>query len=85
MACRRCNEFKGIQTEGIDSETNLQVPLFNPRTQEWAQPFQWTDNGLFIIGSIPAGRATVETLRMNNEFNIRSRKRWICVGWHPPS
>lgn len=84
LACRRCNEFKGVQVEGFDSETNSHAPLFNPRTQEWADHFQWTNDGLTIIGITSIGRATVETLKMNNDFIVRSRKRWVSVGWHPP-
>lgn len=84
LACRRCNEFKGTQIDGIASETNSRVPLFNPRTQIWSEHFQWTDDGLFIVGLTPIGLATIEALKMNNDFIIRSRKRWVSVGWHPP-
>ncbi len=84
LACRRCNEFKGIQVEGVDPDTNFEVPLFNPRLQKWAEHFRWAEDGLFIIGLTAVGRATVETLKMNNAFIIRSRKRWVSVGWHPP-
>jgi hypothetical protein len=35
LACRLCNSFKGIQTEGRDSETGQTVRLFGPRRQRW--------------------------------------------------
>lgn len=31
LACRRCNEFKGVQTKNTDSDTGRVVKLFNPR------------------------------------------------------
>lgn len=41
LACRMCNGFKSDQTEGRDPLTNQHVPLFNPRTQNWADHFRW--------------------------------------------
>lgn len=84
LACRRCNEFKGIQTTGIDPQTNSVVTLFNPRFQTWTDHFEWTNDGLAVIGLTSIGRATVQALNLNNAFIVRSRKRWVSVGWHPP-
>ncbi|MCI0394564.1 MAG: HNH endonuclease [Chloroflexi bacterium] len=83
-ACRRCNEYKGDQTTAIDPETGQEVPLFNPRTQAWSDHFFWDDNGTLIVGLTPIGRATVVALNLNNEYAVRSRRRWVSVGWHPP-
>jgi len=33
VACRPCNEFKGVQTRAQDPVTGQTVPLFNPRAQ----------------------------------------------------
>jgi 5-methylcytosine-specific restriction endonuclease McrA len=30
VACRLCNNFKGVQTEAVDPETGQRVRLFNP-------------------------------------------------------
>jgi len=34
LACELCNQYKWIQTEGIDPQTGKQISLFNPRQQE---------------------------------------------------
>ncbi len=39
LACRRCNEFKGVQTHAIDPRTEQTVALFNPRQQSWRVHF----------------------------------------------
>ena len=39
VACRKCNELKGVQTEAIDPETGKMAPLFHPRTQLWKDHF----------------------------------------------
>lgn len=84
LACRRCNEFKGVQTSAVDPETSETVLLFNPRNEVWSAHFAWTEDGTLIIGLTPVGRATVDALRLNNEYVVRSRRRWVSIGWHPP-
>jgi hypothetical protein len=34
-ACHRCNYYKGPNFTGIDPETQMVVPLFNPRRAVW--------------------------------------------------
>ena len=83
LACRLCNGYKGMQSEAIDDETNLIVSLFNPRTQNWNEHFEWNDEK--IVGKTPCGRATVKALKLNNEIILPVRKRWITAGWFPPT
>ena len=42
-------------------------------------------DGTQIVGLTDCGRATVETLRMNNPRIVRARRLWASVGWHPPT
>jgi hypothetical protein len=84
LACPSCNRHKSQSTRATDPETGQQVPLFNPRSQLWHDHFHWREKGLYILGLTPTGRATVETLHMNNPFIVRARRAWIMVGWHPP-
>jgi len=30
-------------------------------------------------------RATVTALNLNHPLIVESRRRWVAVGWHPPS
>lgn len=84
LSCAWCNSFKGAQTEAVDPQTGQSVALFNPRTQNWVEHFTWSDDGLRIIGLTLTGRATIEALKMNNEYIVPARRLWVLAGWHPP-
>lgn len=84
LSCRRCNEFKGIQIQGFDLETSENAPLFNPRTQVWSEHFSWSMDGTEVIGITPIGRVTVNTLNLNEEIIVVTRRLWVSVGWFPP-
>ena len=85
LACRMCNNYKSSQTGGSDPESGDSVPLFNPRVNHWADHFQWSDDGLYIVGRTPVGRATQIALQMNNPIALMVRREWIGAGWHPPN
>ena len=84
LACRRCNEFKGVQTHAPDPETGRLVDLFNPRSQVWAEHFEWSEDGTNILGKTSCGRSTVLALQMNNSEIIVTRRLWVSAGWWPP-
>jgi len=84
LACYRCNEFKGAKTDAYDLASQTRVPLFNPRTQRWAEHFAWSDGGTHMAGLTPTGRATVAALRVNNKEIVEARRQWVAAGWHPP-
>ena len=84
LACRACNEFKGIQTQAPDPQTGEMVALFNPRTQNWREHFAWSPDGTLIIGLTACGRATVVALELNHDLIVEARRQWVRVGWHPP-
>lgn len=84
LACSNCNLSKARATYAFDPATNQFVPLFNPRTQVWAEHFRWSENGELLLGLTPTGRATISRLKMNQDRMITARKRWIEAGYHPP-
>jgi hypothetical protein len=89
LACQRCNLRRYNFMEGLDPETQAMVSLFNPRSQDWAEYFIWSSDGLRILGVTPIGRATCSRLDMNDDFHDdgfiqRSRELWVSVDWHPP-
>jgi hypothetical protein len=89
LACHRCNERRYNFTTGLDPETQLETPLFNPRQQQWSDHFIWTADGLKILGITPTGRATCTRLDLNDEYHDdgfiqESRQYWVEAGWHPP-
>ena len=85
LACPLCNGRKATRTTDIDPGTSESVPLFNPRQQEWKDHFAWSDDGILILGVTSTGRATVEALQLNHEHFRQARRRWVAVGWHPPT
>jgi HNH endonuclease len=84
LACISCHTCKRAYRMGIDIQTNAEVPLFNPRQQQWHEHFRWSDEGSQIIGLTGTGRATVARLQMNRSIVVEARRRWVLAGWHPP-
>jgi len=84
LACAWCNSYKWAKTSGIDPQSKVDVALFHPRQQKWQEHFQWSKDGIYIIGLTAVGRATVDALKMNNEFIVPARQHWVEAGWHPP-
>lgn len=85
LACPVCNKHKSDKTEAIDPVTGQQVLLFNPRMQSWWEHFEWSDDGLRVVGRTPTGRATVAALHLSDDPNaLMVRSYWIEAGWHPP-
>jgi HNH endonuclease len=74
-ACARCNNFKGSDVSSYDPTTNDLVPLFNPRTDGWAEHFEW--RGPTLIGKTKAGRATIELLQINLQERVEHRRLLI--------
>src|SRR5574341_2271969 len=85
LACRLCNNAKGVQTHSYDPITGRRVRLFNPRKQKWRRHFCWSDDGTHVIGRTACGRATVVALNLNNEIGLVVRRNWVSAGWHPPA
>ena len=59
LACPHCNARKWAHTHGQDPVSGKSVRLFNPRTQQWSDHFQWSaQNPLCIEGKTATGRVT---------------------------
>ncbi len=84
LACRDCNLYKSSKTHAVDPLTGENIRLFNPRTDDWHEHFEFADDGMRINGKTSIGRATVETLSLNNSHSVSLRRLWVSVGWYPP-
>jgi len=82
LACAHCNAAKGPNVAGYDPETGVLTPLFNPLVDDWKVHFHW--RGGILIGQTPAGRATIDVLRVNDPDCIEQRQELIEVGLFPP-
>lgn len=75
LCCLDCNSRKGPNIAGRDLTTGQIVPLFNPRTESWAEHFRW--NGPYLVGLTPAGRATIAVLALNRPARVAVRQMLI--------
>ena len=84
LACRECNSHKAKKIKAIDSLTGKRVKLFNPRRQIWSEHFEFSQDYSQIIGKTVCGRATVESLQMNNSYQTTARLAWTETNKFPP-
>lgn len=84
LCCIGCNSFKRDFTTGIDPELGVEIPLYNPRSQNWDDHFKWSEDSSVILPRTTTGEVTIQRLRMNRPDIIRSRQLWVSAGWHPP-
>jgi hypothetical protein len=77
LACDRCNAYKGPNLTSLDPDTNVIVPLFNPRQDIWGDHFAVRDGR--ITGLTPKGRATVRLLNMNAPRRVELREAWLGI------
>ncbi len=83
LSCPACNGHKYNKVEGSEPLTSQHVRLFNPRKQRWSEHFTWSNDFTLIIGLTPIGRATIETLRMNQQKMVNLRRLLVLAGLHP--
>lgn len=83
LACVSCSLRKWAKQTGKDPETDKEVDLFNPRSQKWAEHFQWERER--VIGLSPTGRATIHSLAMNRSIILAIRQEETERGRHPPT
>jgi hypothetical protein len=82
LASYYCNSYKGPNLSGIDPVTNEVSRLFDPRKDEWADHFKWA--GPYLVGFTAKGRATIETLKINEPQTVYFRRYLLESGMYPP-
>ncbi len=85
LACFHCNRKKSDKITGTDTQSGVELPLFNPRKDSWNEHFVWSADGLSIVGLTPIGLATVTALVLNRERAIDIRAADKAIGRHPPA
>ena len=81
LACVSCSLRKATRQNSIDPQTGREVPLYNPRSDDWHDHFKW--EGEYVNGMTQTGRATVTALNMNRLLAIGIRREEIAFGRHP--
>ena len=82
-SCQNCNGHKYNKIHGLDPSTKEEAALFNPRKQKWGHHFIWNEDHSIILGTTLIGRATVNTLRMNEQKYSQLRKILFEAGIYP--
>lgn len=82
LACAQCNAAKGPLASAYDPATGELVALFNPRVDDWSSHFRWEEATL--VGTTPAGRATIDALAINSPDRVAHRRLLIAAGRFPP-
>ena len=82
LSCTMCNRRKGSDISSLDPATGMLVPLFNPRTQRWAEHFRL--EGAHIVGVTAVGRTTVALLQLNAIERVVERAAFLRTGRYPP-
>ena len=83
LACVSCSLRKWAKQTATDPDSGEEVPLFNPRTQSWADHFRWEAERVMPLTS--TGRATVAALAMNRPLIVAIRQEETARGRHPPA
>lgn len=82
LACVSCSLRKSARQSAPDPESGTEVPLFNPRTQSWADHFRWQVDTIVPLSA--TGRATAAALAINRPLILAIRREEILRGRHPP-
>ena len=81
FACVHCNRNKGPNIASINPNSGQLTPLFNPRTQIWADHFLL--EGAYIQPLTPIGRVTIQLFKLNHPERLRIRQALIEMGKYP--
>jgi hypothetical protein len=81
LSCVVCNRNQGSDISSIDPATRQLTPLFNPRTQIWADHFEL--DGVFIVPLTAIGRVTVRILGLNDADRLERRSIAARLGRYP--
>lgn len=79
--CFACNNHKGPNISGYDINTREVVSLFNPRTQNWADHFEW--EGALLVGITATGRVTIDVLAINLPRRVAHRQALMDEAVYP--
>ena len=82
-ACPSCNLAKAGRVEGLDTETGVPAPLFNPRLDNWRDHFQW--DRYEITARTAVGRVTLLLLDLNRPRRVLIRRSEELFGLFPPA
>jgi hypothetical protein len=82
LACPSCNLSKSDRRTATDPDTGQDLPLFHPRTDRWADHFDWA--GTELVGRTPTGRALVAAFALNSGRRRRIREAERMFDLFPP-
>ncbi len=82
LSCFQCNSYKGPNMAAADPATGKAAFLFNPRTQNWDDHFQF-DALATLSGKTSEGRVTIDVMKMNEKPRVEYRLFAMSIGEYP--
>jgi uncharacterized protein (TIGR02646 family) len=82
LACVSCSLRKSARTSAVDPKTGNTAALFNPRTDDWSEHFDFTVTWK-VRGRTDTGRATIEALGMNRNAIVLIRRELVLLNRFP--
>jgi len=82
LACVTCSLRKSARTSAVDPKTGNAAALFNPRTEDWLDHFDFTATWK-VRGRTATGRATIEALGMNRSAIVLIRRELVLLNRFP--
>jgi len=84
LSCSGCDKFKSDRIFAFDSQSQTEIPIYNPRKNIWSKHFAWNEDFTEIIELTAKGRVTIKALKLNRKNVVNLRKLLYLVGEHPP-
>jgi hypothetical protein len=81
LACPECNRKKGTIIGSRKHPEGEFIRLFNPRTDEWSEHFEF--NWAIIHPKTDIGEITSKMLGFNDDFRIAFREYLMLLGVYP--
>lgn len=82
LACVSCSLRKGARRTVVDPASGREVPLFDPRRDDWRTHFCWA--GPRVVTLTATGRATAAALCFNRPLAVAIREEETHRLRHPP-
>lgn len=79
LSCMGCNRAKYMAVTGKDPTTGKIVALYHPRSDSWNDHFEWSYDGLYIVGTTETGRATIVELDLNRQGTVNLREALLSL------
>ena len=80
---RFSDAHKAARIQALDPDSGELVRVFHPGRDSWAEPFNWAEDNVIVLGLTAIGRATIAALQLNGVAQRRARLFWLTTDFFP--